>query len=272
MVVDLQGRCMPRHSSPILEAQAFTIFDEARCRGADLQLGADAVGLLTLGPTTCKDKLMQAAGRLRKLGKGQTLRIVGTADVTAKISKACKTTATYPTRLTAAKACASLTSREVLAWVMQNTVQATEEGLLQWSAQGLLFAATKGAPEHAPQDEVLELDELYSSSRSLCPVSKVVADLYTRRLRSNLAGDVRELMGTIVERAKLYGANHQVVSQGVLGEECERELEQVGAWLVACCWRASKLAARAFVDVLHSVHTCSYCCSCIVLSLFSCCC
>lgn len=47
--------------------QAFTLFDEARCRGADLQLRGDAVGLLTLGPTTTKDKLMQAAGRLRKL-------------------------------------------------------------------------------------------------------------------------------------------------------------------------------------------------------------
>lgn len=48
--------------------QALTLFDEARCRGADLQLRADAVGLLTLGPATCKDKLMQAAGRMRKLG------------------------------------------------------------------------------------------------------------------------------------------------------------------------------------------------------------
>lgn len=46
----------------LLYCQAFTLFDEARCRGADLQLRPDAVGLLTLGPTTCKDKLMQAAG------------------------------------------------------------------------------------------------------------------------------------------------------------------------------------------------------------------
>ena len=44
--------------------QALTLFDEARCRGADLKLRPDAVGLLTLGPATCKDKLMQAAGGL----------------------------------------------------------------------------------------------------------------------------------------------------------------------------------------------------------------
>lgn len=48
--------------------QALTLFDEARCRGADLHLRPDAVGLLTLGPSTCKDKLMQAAGRMCKLG------------------------------------------------------------------------------------------------------------------------------------------------------------------------------------------------------------
>ena len=50
-----------------------------------LQLRPSAVGLLTLGPTTVKDKLMQAAGRLRMLGRGQKLRFAATADVAAKI-------------------------------------------------------------------------------------------------------------------------------------------------------------------------------------------
>jgi hypothetical protein len=59
MVLDLQGRRLRCEVSPIREAQAFAIFDEARCRGTDLKLRSDAVGLLTLGPTTCKDKLMQ---------------------------------------------------------------------------------------------------------------------------------------------------------------------------------------------------------------------
>ena len=211
MVVDLQGRRMPRHSSPILEAQAFTIFDEARCRGADLQLRADAVGLLTLGPTTCKDKLMQAAGRLRKLGKGQTLRIVGTADVTAKISRV---------------AGASRSSQDVLQWVMHNTVQATQHGVLEWSHQGLLFASTRGAPEHSLQPEVLNLDDMYASSRCRRPVAEVVADHRTRRLRGDLTAEMQQLMGSIVGCAERYGVDHMVVAQGALGEECERELER----------------------------------------------
>lgn len=63
MVLDHHGRYLPRTVSPVQESQALTLFDEARCRGADLQLRVDAVGLLTLSTTTCKDKLMQAVGR-----------------------------------------------------------------------------------------------------------------------------------------------------------------------------------------------------------------
>lgn len=169
MVADSRGRCVPRHSSPIAERDTFVIFDDARCRGADLQLRRDAVGLLTLGPGMAKDKLMQAAGRLRMLGRGQGLCFVGTKDVSAKIRSVNGlepaghdggSSGTKKQRLalaTAAAAAAGLTSRHVLQWVMHNTVQATQRGLVEWAGQGLHFAATKGAPERMLQDELLEL-------------------------------------------------------------------------------------------------------------------
>ena len=47
-MLDLSGRRLPRRMSPLREAEMVTLFDEARCRGADLQLRADAIGLLTL--------------------------------------------------------------------------------------------------------------------------------------------------------------------------------------------------------------------------------
>ena len=47
-------------SSPIRERNVFVIFDEARCRGADMKLRRDAKAVLTLGPRMAKDKLMQA--------------------------------------------------------------------------------------------------------------------------------------------------------------------------------------------------------------------
>ena len=87
--MDAGERCLPRHASPIAERDAFVIFDDARCRGADLQLRLGAVGLLTLGPGIGKDKVMQAAGRLRQLASGgQGLRFAAPADVAAKIAAA----------------------------------------------------------------------------------------------------------------------------------------------------------------------------------------
>ncbi|EFJ48407.1 hypothetical protein VOLCADRAFT_91060 [Volvox carteri f. nagariensis] len=86
-VGDLRGRRLPRHASAIMERQTLVIYDDARCRGADLQLRPGAVGLLTLGPSVCKDKLMQAAGRLRQLGRGQRLHFAAPPDVTAKVRR-----------------------------------------------------------------------------------------------------------------------------------------------------------------------------------------
>ena len=63
-ICNLNGRATPRHASPIAEHEAFTVFDDARCRGADLQLRDDAVALLTLGPKITKDKLMQVISTL----------------------------------------------------------------------------------------------------------------------------------------------------------------------------------------------------------------
>ena len=37
-VRDQQGREWPLHSSPIMEKDAFVIFDERHCRGADMKL------------------------------------------------------------------------------------------------------------------------------------------------------------------------------------------------------------------------------------------
>jgi hypothetical protein len=71
-----------------LSMQCFAVFDDARCRGSDLKLRRQAVGLLTLGPGLCKDKLMQAAGRMRQLERGQALALVFTQDIESKIRTA----------------------------------------------------------------------------------------------------------------------------------------------------------------------------------------
>jgi hypothetical protein len=58
-VLEARGRRTPLRSSPLAAAHTFALFDEARCRGSDLALRGDAVGLLTLGAGATKDKVMQ---------------------------------------------------------------------------------------------------------------------------------------------------------------------------------------------------------------------
>jgi hypothetical protein len=47
------------------EAECFVVFDDARCRGADLKLRRNALALLTLAPGLQKDKLMQVRAATR---------------------------------------------------------------------------------------------------------------------------------------------------------------------------------------------------------------
>jgi predicted type IV restriction endonuclease len=67
---------------------------------------------------------MQAAGRPRQLGRGQRVVFVGTADITEQIRKVQK--AQYSISETKEEEDNLLIiSRDVLEWVMKNTVSAT---------------------------------------------------------------------------------------------------------------------------------------------------
>jgi len=57
----------------------FLIWDEARTRGADLKALSDAKAVLSISPNMAIDRLMQAAGRLRMLGRCQQIYIKATA-------------------------------------------------------------------------------------------------------------------------------------------------------------------------------------------------
>jgi hypothetical protein len=117
VILERSGRLLQKDISPIKESETFAIFDEPRCRGTDLKLRSDTIALLTLAPKLCKDKLMQAAGRLRKLGRNQKLIIAGGPDVFSKLND-------------------FATVSHVLAWTMKNTVEATSAGLFNWANQG----------------------------------------------------------------------------------------------------------------------------------------
>ena len=222
MILEPDGRCLPRHASPVAERDAFVLYDEARCRGADLQLRPKAMGMLTLGPATCKDKMMQAAGRLRMFGRGQTLHLAASEDVTAKIRA-----------LNGLRPSAVPAPLHVLQWVMRNTTQATLHGVAEWAKQGLFFASTLGLPDAVLQDEVMDVREMYTQGRSPQPVPQLVeAMAQQKRIREALLGSTPAakrrswIVKQIISNCSQHGSGHSVVSGGGADEECERELEK----------------------------------------------
>jgi hypothetical protein len=269
-ILSQNGSSYPREASPIAERDCFTIFDDARCRGADLQLQQQAVGLLTLAPEICKDKLMQAAGRMRQLGLGrQTLHVVGTPDVTDKIraantcpevdktsekgnSKSNSSSKSKSSSKSSSNSSSSSRKRvngptqdvgatgggvdavqmqHVLQWVMANTVEANQHGVVQWAGHGLHFAVTQGAPERAWLDEKLEVKELYGSSQGMQPVETVVTAMVEKQLQrcnngAGLGTAQQELLRTVEEKSVKYGEGYLVRTGHAPDEECERELEE----------------------------------------------
>jgi hypothetical protein len=51
---------------------------------------ADIIGVISLSPNLTKDNLMQAAGRLRKLGRHQKIIFIMTSEVKQKLINCCK--------------------------------------------------------------------------------------------------------------------------------------------------------------------------------------
>eukprot|EP00979_Chaetoceros_neogracilis_P004738 scaffold823_cov145-Chaetoceros_neogracile.AAC.3 len=124
MVLERSRRCLPKNQSSLKDKDTFALFDEPRCRGVDLKLRSDAVAILTLGQGMCKDKFMQAAGRMRQLHDEQSLIIVGENRIFNEIRKQsaredCGTVARTYNEVEQRNAIVDVTG--ILTWVIQNT-------------------------------------------------------------------------------------------------------------------------------------------------------
>ena len=208
----------PLGNSPIHESEAFVYFDESRCRGADMKMLGSATALVTVGPDMCKDKIMQAAGRMRKLMLGQKLIFAVPAELVSKVRAAVN-------HLGGAE---PLRPSHLLEWVVRNTVRATEDGLPEWASQGSHFNCTRD-PSMRRHDECYELKDMYGG-----PImERTVMEEIERRQEKDLARIiekqpddplVKSMREEISMRGETYGSDVMVVLSGV-EEECERELE-----------------------------------------------
>jgi hypothetical protein len=113
---------------------------------------------------------------------------------------------------------------------MTNTVQATQAGVTEWARQGLHYATTKGAPDRALLDEVLEVADLYSAARSQEAAGNVVSAMAAQQVgragsQEALAADMQVVVSSIQTLGIQYTEGHYIMAQRGVDEECERELE-----------------------------------------------
>lgn len=235
VILERSGRLLPKDISPITEEEAFVIFDEPRCRGTDLKLRPKAIALLTLAPKLCKDKLMQAAGRLRKLGRDQKLIMVGGADVFSKLNDLTRShnnSSSVSTRiLNVVKTLGfQATATHVLSWAMTNTVESTAAGLPTWANHGLFFASTFDKnPQLSITEEILKLEDMYGKSFTEQTVVKTTCNTHAYHMNRTggedaLHNSVKGIVNSIHNRVNEYGSDFTFPASGC-DEECERELE-----------------------------------------------
>lgn len=228
-VLSRRGRCWPQSSSPLHERDCLVYFDESHCRGSDMKLNADAMAVLTIGPGMCKARLMQAAGRMRKLDRGQKLLVAVPPELAPKVSGEDRAAGSLGEESEAGEwdpSSPQLSSQQLLRWVMKNTVQATAAGLHEYACQASHFCMTKD-PKARLIDESLELAELYGGAVGEEHVHTVVKRVLERDARrcDELSVEYDSLAGEkISSLAAKYGADLRIVATGV-DEECERELE-----------------------------------------------
>jgi hypothetical protein len=216
VLLERSGRCLPKEQSPINEKDAFALFDEPRCRGSDLKLRPDAVAVLTLGRGMCKDKFMQGAGRMRKLHEDQSLIIVANSEVHKEVQS-------IAAKGGEASAEESINTKDVLSWVMQNTIKSIWKGLSSWTDQGLFFA-TSSKPQHAKLPERNDLNTMYGAGVTNSPLDDLASSLKEYHRNRTCFDEESSMVTDIVSRCQDLGQSYSILRTGA-EEECERELQ-----------------------------------------------
>lgn len=180
-----------------------------------MKLLPDAKALLTLGPYICKDKLMQAAGRMRKLAQGQSVIFAASPEIEVSLRSS--------NHLIQSEA---LTSVHILHWVVENSVRDIEQGMLHYIQQGCHYIRTQCDTAAVRVPERSSLHELYSNVKEVAALSSDEEWEEVRQLAaSSDREDLVDLVESLGERARLC-ADLPVTTNTSADEECEREIEQ----------------------------------------------
>eukprot|EP01129_Flabellula_baltica_P013511 TRINITY_DN6281_c0_g1_i1.p1 TRINITY_DN6281_c0_g1~~TRINITY_DN6281_c0_g1_i1.p1 ORF type:complete len:1215 (-),score=230.04 TRINITY_DN6281_c0_g1_i1:612-3749(-) len=179
MAVDRNGNTTRKTVSNLNERDCLVIFDQYRCRGADMKLNYNAKALLTLGTNMNKDSLMQAAGRMRELDKHQSITILVGSDIKHEI-----------------KGEGTVSNVDVINWVIRNTIAYRKKYRLNWVEHGIHFIYTKNSAVNYLIKETLALDELYSDYTDINDPDeffRISEKKYKGKIRSNVLSNIRDI-------------------------------------------------------------------------------
>ncbi|KAL8377073.1 hypothetical protein RB595_007964 [Gaeumannomyces hyphopodioides] len=146
-VVDLQGHTEPLQTSPFdRQLDVCLVFlDEAHTRGTDLKLPEHYRAALTLGANLTKDRLTQAAIRMRKLGKGQSVTFCVPQEIKTKILQRTEK--------------GLIGVMDVLEWAIQETFIDIHRSIPLWAVQGRSQPGVCSAPEEQERELSPEIEQ-----------------------------------------------------------------------------------------------------------------
>ncbi|EDQ84236.1 uncharacterized protein MONBRDRAFT_34785 [Monosiga brevicollis MX1] len=216
--------------SAVASADALVIYDQFQCRGADHKLKQQAKAIITLGKNVCKDELMQAAGRLRQLQRGQKFLFAAPKYVLDAIQK-----------LPGRNASQRVEIQDVIEFVMANTKSRNLGGLHLWAKQGLQFAYSKVHEGMFVLDEINEPESCYGMPNDTLTV-KEAAKRYNKEVlepqystlhaecdRAECEDGLQRGIARVLKHCGRYGLTQEelkAASAAALGEDLEIEREE----------------------------------------------
>ncbi|EME77662.1 uncharacterized protein MYCFIDRAFT_84294 [Pseudocercospora fijiensis CIRAD86] len=215
-VVDRHGRIdLLQTSSFATRLDLCLVFlDEAHTRGIDLKLPSTYRAALTLGANLTKDRLVQAAMRMRKLAKGQTLVFAISEEIQAKILEC--TSKSEPS---------DITVEDVLFWSMKETHVEVRRNMPLWAVQGERFVRQEKIWKAVRRNGKTDLTKTHAE-KFLEEEAQTLDDRYRPRQSSDqpihLSDSTDLSLQRIADRCREF--NDLQFNSSTLQEEQEREL------------------------------------------------
>lgn len=217
---DIQGKYYIPRGTTIPDNQTFVIFDQARTRGADLKMDSDVVAALSLGPDLTKDSFMQAAGRLRKLGRNQSLILMATQEVFSHLAEMPKEPKHFKEHIEELnRKDKEKLPKSIIAWCCENSVRDNHDLMMQFAELGWKYIHSKVKKSAFEQELTTDLEVMYSKPLFFSTVSELGRE--SARRRGELADHPSGVF--IIKILDKYGKTVKKQA-GTLDDVCEREV------------------------------------------------